>query len=205
MTVKIQSVHKSLSQYSFPYIGIKQTSYIHNSEKAAIKYNISILVRSYVLRYSEQTCLQPLTNPSEDSQAWKTYSYLDEGAARGTKWDNRRIRCTVALHWEWLQHHPLYRRQSNLAVMCKDTYLPGEHFSTTFLYKKKKWKWMLTAACHCFIFWTSDLNRETSLRKGKVGREKSSLKDQFLNNCECNNAEEEQICYVIGLVISWFW
>lgn len=138
MTVKIQSVHKRLSQYSFPYIGIKQTSYIHNSEKAAIKYNISILVRSYVLRYSEQTRLQPLTNPSEDSQAWKTYSYLDEGAARGTEWDNRRIRCTVALHWEWLQHHPLYRRQSNLAVMCKDTYLPGEHFSTTFLYIKKK-------------------------------------------------------------------
>lgn len=138
MTVKIQSVHKRLSQYSFPYIGIKQTSYIHNSEKAAIKYNISILVRSYVLRYSEQTRLQPLTNPSEDSQAWKTYSYLDEGAARGTEWDNRRIRCTVALHWDWLQHHRLYRRQSNLAVMCKDTYLPGEHFSTTFLYKKKK-------------------------------------------------------------------
>lgn len=64
---------------------------------------------------------------------------------------------------------------------------------------------MLTAACHCFIFRTSDLNRETSLREGKVGREKSSLKDPFLIICESNNAEEEQICDVIGLVISWFW
>lgn len=72
---------------------------MYSSEKAAIKCNISTLVRSHVFCYSKQTCLQPLTNPSEDSQAWKTYSYLDEGAARGTEWDNRgRIRCTVVLH-----------------------------------------------------------------------------------------------------------
>lgn len=128
--------------------------------------------------YSKQTCLQPLTNPSRDSQAWKTYFYLDEGAARGTEWDNRRrIRCTVALHWEWLQHHPLYRRQSNLAVMCKDTYLPGEDFSSISV--KKKWKWMLTAACHCFIFWASDLNRETLLKRKKEAEKSPDWKINF--------------------------
>lgn len=117
---------------SFPYFGNK-TDVLHRTQ--TIKGNVSIQLRWHVLRCSEQPRLQPLTDPSEDSQAWKTYSYLDEGAARGTERDNRgrRIPRAVALHWEWLQHHPLYRRQSNLAVMCKDTYLPGEDFSTAIL------------------------------------------------------------------------
>lgn len=57
------------------------------------------------LQFGKVTCsvtvsrqwTQFFTNPSEDSQAWKKCSYLDEGSARGTEWDNRRrIQCTVA-------------------------------------------------------------------------------------------------------------
>lgn len=74
------------------------------------------------------------TKPPENSQAWKKYSYLDEGSARGTEWDNRRgIQCSVACIESDSNTAHFCRRQSNLAVMCKDTYLPGEDFSTIFL------------------------------------------------------------------------
>lgn len=148
--------------------------------------------------YSEQTSLQPLTNSSEDSQAWKTYSYLDEGAARGTELDNRRrIRCTVALHWEWLQHHPLYRRQSNLAVMCKDTYLPGEDFSSTFLEKNGNECWQQ----HDTVLYSKHLISIEKLLWEKKKKEKSRLKDQFLISCECNNTAE----HICNVLLASFW
>lgn len=48
--------------------------------------------------------------------------------------DNRRgIQCSVACIESDSNTAHFCRRQSNLAVMCKDTYLPGEDFSTIFL------------------------------------------------------------------------
>lgn len=108
----------------------------------AIWADISSLLRSHV-PLSEQRVDTPRTfntaallhtNPSKDSQAWKKYSYLDEGSARGIVWHNRkRIQCSVSPLRGAAIQSPSYRRQSNLAVMCKDTYLPGEDFNTIFL------------------------------------------------------------------------
>lgn len=118
-----------------------------------------------------------LTNPCEDSQAWKTYSYLDEEAARGREWDNRK-EYNVLWHCIGSDSNTITFTEGNqIWQSCVKILICLERISAPhFCKKKKKWKWMLTAACHCFIFWTSDLNRETSLRKG---REKPRLKDSF--------------------------
>lgn len=55
---------------------------------------------------------------------------------------------------------------------CVKILIRLERISTPYFYEK--WKSMLTAACQCYIFQTSDLNRGTSLRKKKI------IKSQFV-------------------------
>lgn len=99
-------------------------------------------------------------NPSENSQAWKKYSYLDEGSARGIAWDNRRrIQCTVACIESDSNTAP-FTEGNQIWQSCVKILICLERISTP--YFCEKWKSMLTAACQCYIFRTSDLNRETS-------------------------------------------
>lgn len=107
------------------------------------------------------------TNPSEDSQAWKKYSYLDEGSARGIVWHNRRrIQCTVA-STESDSNTASFTEGNQIWQSCVKILICLERISTP--YFQEKWKSVLTAACHCYIFRISDLNREISLRKNSGG------------------------------------
>lgn len=138
----------------------------------ATRADISSLVRSHnseqpppLLPHSSNNSALLHTNPSENSQAWKKYSYLDEGSVRGIVWDNRRrIQCTVACIESDSNTAPFTEGnqiwQSSVKIL-----ICLERISTP--YFCEKWKSMLTAACQCYIFRTSDLNRETSWRKGE--------------------------------------
>lgn len=110
------------------------------------------------------------TNPSEDSQAWKKYSYLDEGSARGIVWHNRRrIQCTVACIESDSNTAP-FTEGNQIWQSCVKILICLERISTPYFWEK--WKSMLTAACQCYIFRTSDLNRGTELplKKGIMKR-----------------------------------
>lgn len=143
-----------------------------------------------MFRYSEQRVDPPhpsppprisnnsalLHNPSEDSQAWKKYSYLDEGSARGIVWDNRRrIQCTVA-RIESDSNTAPFTEGNQIWQSCVKILICLERISTPYFWEK--WKSMLTAACQCYIFRTSDLNRETSLRKGGIMKRYFIVKGQ---------------------------
>lgn len=113
--------------------------------------------------YSKQRFLLH-ANPSENSQAWKKYSYLDEGSARGIVRDNRRrIQCTVACIESDSNTAP-FTEGNQIWQSCVKILICLERISTPYFWEK--WKSMLTAACQCYIFRTSDLNRGTSLEKG---------------------------------------
>ena len=104
-----------------------------------------------------------LTNPSENSQAWKKYSYLDEGSVRGIVRHNRGgIQCTMA-NTESDSNTASFTEGNQIWQSCVKILICLERISTA--YFQEKWKSMLTGACHCYIFRTSDLNREISLRK----------------------------------------
>lgn len=124
-----------------------------------------------MFRYSEQRVDTPPTlhphsaqpNPSENSRAWKKYSYLDEGSARGIVWHNRRrIQCTVACIESDSNTAP-FTEGNQIWQSCVKILICLERISTP--YFREKWKSMVAAACQCYIFRTSDLYRETSLRK----------------------------------------
>lgn len=101
------------------------------------------------------------SNPCEDSQAWKKYSYLDGGSARGTVWYNRRrIQCTVACIESDSNTGGNQIWQSCVKILICLGRISTAYFS-------EKWKSMLTAACQRYIFTTSELNRETSSNKRK--------------------------------------
>lgn len=115
------------------------------------------------LLYIQQAALLH-TNPSEDSQAWKKYSYLDEGSVRGIVWHNRRrIQCTLACIESYSNTVP-FTEGNQIWQSCVKILICPERISTPYFWEK--WKSMLTVACQCYIFRTSDLNRETSLKKG---------------------------------------
>lgn len=137
------------------------------------------MVRSHVpLQWAESESPPPTlhTNPSENSRAWKKYSYLDEGSARGTVWHNRRrIQCTVACIESDSNTAP-FTEGNQIWQSCVKILICLERISTP--YFGEKWKSMLTAACQCYIFRTSDLNRETSLRKRGITKRDLVAKGQ---------------------------
>lgn len=109
-------------------------------KKALLQADISSLVRSHVLlQWADRTppCPAPPTlrqasrgQPSMEEIFLFRWG-LREGAQNGiTEEEYNAV-------WHALRATPIRptfrRRQSNLAVMCKDTYLPGEDFGTIFL------------------------------------------------------------------------